>query len=142
MTDELRTVVIANAGGTELELLTRIVDAAGFRACPVAGGAVDGVVAAVAAEGAAITLLDVGTDNLGILEAIRSSDDAAVAANRVVVFGDGPANGRLAWQAGTDGLLLRPFHVDELRAALHEVAERPDDERDGARDAGLERLAR
>jgi DNA-binding response OmpR family regulator len=139
MTEELAAVVVANPGGSELELLARVVTAAGFRACPVEAGDA-AVVTAVRDEGAQAVLLDLGIDNLATLEALRASDDAATAAARVLVLGDGPANGRLAWQAGSDGLLIRPFHIDELRDALYGVLERPDGERAAARAAGLAEL--
>lgn len=140
MGEPLVTVVVANAGGPELELLTRVVAAAGFRAHAVEGGP-ELVAPAVAAQSPGVVLVDLGVANTDAIESLRAHTNQNVSEVRVVTLADGPANGRLAWQAGTDGLLVRPFHVDELRDLLYEVLERPEPQRLNARIAGAQALA-
>ena len=72
---------------------------------------------AVTHRAADACVLDLGADNLDALRALRGQRRAVGPAVRVVVIGTGPAGGRLAWQAGADGFLVRPFHARDLQAA-------------------------
>jgi DNA-binding response OmpR family regulator len=67
--------------------------------------------------------------NLKLLDAVRHHSDATVANARVVLIATGTTSTMFSWQAGIDGFLQRPFHADDLSAAVADVLDRPEDER-------------
>jgi DNA-binding response OmpR family regulator len=60
---------------------------------------------------------------------IRSNADPEVAVTRCLLVAQGTSNQMFSWQAGIDAFLVRPFHAEELLAAVAEVIERPEAER-------------
>lgn len=121
------TVVVAATDDAVCEVLARIVEATGHEAVRVTElGQVAGAVATAAADA---LVLDLGPDSLGVLTELRASGTPVADAVRVVVLGTGPANARLAWQAGADTVLVRPFAATELQAELAASLARPDADR-------------
>ncbi len=132
---EARSVVVACGDDDGREVLARVAEAAGLRAVRL--DAELDVAEAVVAGGADAVVLDLGAANLEVLARLRARPDDAAQAARVVVVGTGPAGGRLAWQAGADAFLARPFHARDLQAALHDaLAVRDGDDRLARRSAG------
>ncbi len=67
--------------------------------------------------------------NLKLLDAVRTFRDPEVAATPVVLVAGTASSAMFSWQAGIDELLVRPFHADELTAAVEAAVNRPTDER-------------
>jgi len=139
MADDAPTILVANPDDDAREVIARVVDAAGFHAVRLEAGADVGD--AVVTSAAAGLVLDLGADNLSALQALRGRSDDAAAAACVVVIGTGPAGGRLAWRAGADGFLVRPFHARDLQAALTEALSVDADERAARRVTAVDALA-
>lgn len=78
-------------------------------------------------------VLDAGSGGIGgnlkLLDAVRQHSEPAIAHSRVVLVATGSANAMFSWQAGIDELLQRPFHSDELLAALGDAIGRPEADR-------------
>ncbi|CAN5896361.1 hypothetical protein BH23ACT2_BH23ACT2_09450 [soil metagenome] len=131
------TILVANPDNDAREVLARVVETAGFSAVRVASAAEVAQVtdtkggadteSGAGGNGLAGAVVDLGADNLAVLEALRNGEHGDAA--RVVVLGTGPANGRLALGAGADGYLVRPFHAHDLQAALTDALARPEVER-------------
>lgn len=134
MGDADATVLVASGDEQVREVLARVVEVAGLDAIRMDPSA--DVAEAAAAAPAQGVVLDLGAGNLEALRSLRASDDAVAAEARVIVLGTGPAGGRLAWQAGADGFLVRPFHARELQAALTDSLALDASERQARRDAG------
>jgi DNA-binding response OmpR family regulator len=77
--------------------------------------------------------------NLQILDLIRRTADPAVSQTRVVMVSREPNSRLFSWQAGVDAFLTRPFHMDELVTAVHDVVQRPDLARGAYRRAEADR---
>jgi DNA-binding response OmpR family regulator len=67
--------------------------------------------------------------NLKLLDAIRGFRDDAVSQTPVVLVTVASSSAMFSWQAGVDELVVRPFHADELVAAVHAAVTRPHAER-------------
>lgn len=132
------TVVVANPDEAAREVIARVVETGGFDAVRLEPGS-DPVDAVLASRADAV-VLDLGADNLDIIIGLRQRTEAAAAAARVVVLGAGPATGRRALQSGADAYLQRPFHADELRAALTDALARPEPERSAWRTIAIANL--
>lgn len=73
-----------------------------------------------------------------VLEAIRSlRDDAATVPVVMVVDEDRAIDRVRAWEAGADAVLVKPFHIDELRSSIDAVMERSHRQRERVRHDGL-----
>lgn len=138
MTDRT-PILVVNTEESAREIISRVVETAGFDAVRLTDHS--DLATAVAHSGAGGLVLDLGADNLSVLQDLRSHTEPAAAAARVLVLGSGPAGGRLAWQAGADAFLVRPFHARDLQAALTEALARPDDDRQAHRDAQVAALS-
>lgn len=79
--------------------------------------------------------------NLKLLDAVRNNPDPAVTGARVILIAASSSNEMFSWQAGIDGFLKRPFHADELVAAVRDALARPDDERSAHRREMIELIA-
>lgn len=81
----------------------------------------------------AAVVLDVSSGGIGgnlkLLDAIRHHVDATVANARVLLVAGTGSSAMFSWQAGIDGFLQRPFHAEDLVAAVTEVLARPEDDR-------------
>lgn len=130
------TVAIAASDETARELLIRIVERAGHKPIPVS--ITSKSLGELLAAAPNLVLLDLDTDGPDVVTAIRSNADPLVASRRTVVLADGPAVGRRVWQAGADAFLARPFHQDDLVAALRDVLDRPESQRASVRSDALE----
>jgi len=128
------TVLVAQSDPQVREVLARVIEAAGLSAVRLEPSA--DVAGAVGNSGAAGLVLDLGAGNLAALQAVRSGSEPAATDVRVVVIGTGPSGGRLAWQAGADGFLARPFHARDLQAALTDALDLDDDGRAARRSVG------
>ena len=134
------TVVVANTDPTVCEVLGRVVESGGHEAVRVTdAGLVSGAVLSAPAEAA---VLDLEAANVEQLRALRGGGSDRGASARVVVISSGPANSLLAWQAGADAVLTRPFHADELTAAVAESLARDDAERARVRASAIVGLSR
>ena len=121
------TVVVASTDPTVCEVLGRVVESGGHEAVRVTdAGLVSGAVLSAPADAA---VLDLGAANVEQLRALREGGTDRGASARAVVISSGPANSLLAWQAGADAVLTRPFHADELTGALAEALGRSDAKR-------------
>jgi CheY-like chemotaxis protein len=67
--------------------------------------------------------------NLKLLDAVRQHEQEAVANARVVLIAPSGASATFSWQAGIDAFLTRPFHADDLVAAVTEALARPEADR-------------
>ena len=132
------TVIVASPEADVCEVLARVVEAAGHHADRVTK--LEGVTRAVVASGADALLLDAGAANLDLLKELRTHDEPLASAVRVIVIGSGPASARLAWQAGADAVLHRPFAATEIGAAVTATVGRSDTERLSERAAQLAAL--
>lgn len=78
-------------------------------------------------------VLDVVTGGIGgnlkLLDAVRNHREPAVAVTPVVMVAPHATSALFSWQAGADELLVRPFHADDLVAAVAAAVERPPSER-------------
>jgi DNA-binding response OmpR family regulator len=72
---------------------------------------------------------DSSSGGLKLLETIRASTDDDVVATTVIMCADVDANRRFSWQSGADGFIVRPFHIDELLAAVRDAILRSSEER-------------
>lgn len=112
------------------ELLVRILVAAGR---PVRRAHDFDQMSEVLQERPTCVVLDVSSGGIGgnlkLLDAIRHHSDPAVADVRVVLIASSSSSAMFSWQAGIDELLHRPFHADDLVAAVAEAIERPEAER-------------
>jgi DNA-binding NtrC family response regulator len=126
MADASDTVLVANPDAQVREVLARIVELTGRTATRLDIEGDTDVAAAVVASGAVAVVLDLGSANLAALQAIRSRPEPVATSTCVLVIGTGPAGGRLAWQSGADGFLVRPFHSRDLQTALIDALARDD----------------
>ena len=81
----------------------------------------------------------IGT-NLKVLDLIRSHGDKRVNTARVLLCAATAKNRSFSFQSGADGVVVRPFHIDELVAQIADVVDRPDEERARHRRDELSRL--
>jgi DNA-binding response OmpR family regulator len=135
-------VLVVNDDDDACEMLVRMVGTKGFRAI--------GARSADEASGRLVTdlprciVLDleaggIGT-NLKVLDLIRSHGDKRVNTARVLLCASTAKNRSFSFQSGADGVVVRPFHIDELIAQIADVVDRPDEERSRHRRDELSRL--
>lgn len=122
MTDGPRSVLVASTDPDACEIMARVIETASLEAVRLPTG--ESVPDAVLSTRPAGLLLDLGAANLETLRAIREHDEPVADQVRILVIGTGPAGGRLAWQAGADGYLVRPFRADDLVAAVTDALAR------------------
>ena len=139
MGDEGTTILVASPDTQVQELLARVVETVGLSAVRL-DAAVD-IAEAVAVNAADGLILDLGAGNLEALQAVRARPEPAGLTAVVIVIGTGPAGGRLAWQAGADGFLIRPFHARDLQASVTNALALDPAGRAARRAAGLAELA-
>ena len=121
------TAVVASTDETVCEVLGRLVEAGGHESVRVTDA--DQVSGAVQSAPAGAVVLDLGADNVDQLRALRSGGSERSAQAVAVVISTGPANALLAWQAGADAVLTRPFASTALAQHLAEAAGRSEDDR-------------
>jgi DNA-binding response OmpR family regulator len=133
------TVVVANADATVCEVLARIVEDADLTAIRVTDPAQLG--GAVVSAPADAVVLDLGAEAPEQLRSLRAADHPRAASARVVVVSTGPANALLAWQAGADAVLTRPFPAEGLQHAIGAAMVRTDAERVALRAQQIQTLS-
>ena len=138
MTDGSRSIMVACVDPDIREVLARVVETANLEAVRLEPET-DVAEAVVTARSAGL-VLDLGAGNQAALRTLRERSEDAAQQARVIVIGTGPAGGRLAWQGGADGYLVRPFHARELQQALTETLALDDAGREARRQAGTEAL--
>ncbi len=116
MADAEQTILVASPDEDVREVLARVVETASLDAVRLDPDT--DVAAALVTSAAHGVVLDLGSGNLGVLQAVRATSDSPAADAVVIVLGTGPAGGRLAWRAGADGYLVRPFAARELQETL------------------------
>ena len=133
--DTVGTVLVVNDDEDTCELLCRIVERAGGQA--QRAGDAERAVAALHGEDAihAIVLdLSSGTaSSFGVLDAVRQRAEAGTPLPAVLMIATTSANRAQAIDSGVDEFLTRPFHVDELTAALRAMVARSPEEREARR---------
>jgi DNA-binding response OmpR family regulator len=133
------TVVVAADDATVGEVLARIIEAAGHEVVRLA--APSGLAEAIASASADGVLLDLGSTTADQLRSLRTGGTERAGSVRAVAICTGPASALLAWQAGADAVLTRPFAAEELRDAMHEVLAAGDDGRQARRDEQIRILS-
>ncbi len=126
-----KRVLVVNDDEGAIELLARLLERSGYDVARATH--YDESLAQLMEFRPDCVVLDLATggigQNLKLLDTIRSHTDDKVASSRVVLVAHHSSNRLFSWQAGIDGFLLRPFHADELPAAVEDVLNRPDEER-------------
>ena len=117
-----RNVAVLVDDPDEGELLARLLTLAGTTAAIVDGPPGLEVVLEEHRLGGLVVGLDVGrVSGARLIQVVRRHSDAATAGVRIVVLcgeGTGEAARAEASQAGADVVLVKPFHIDDLAAAL------------------------
>jgi DNA-binding response OmpR family regulator len=125
------TVLIVNDERDACEMLVRFLGHAGFS---TVGAHSDlEAMSMIYSRLPRAVVLDMTTGGVGsslkILDQVRSSDDRRVQTARVVLCASSPKNRLFSFQSGADGFLVRPFHLYDLLGQVHDVLDRPHDER-------------
>lgn len=117
-----------------LELISRLLEAAtyGTERCADHNEAISMLKSADPPfSGLVIDFQGGGTSSsLKLLDAVRHLDDSARARVPAIILTSIDSNRVFAWQSGTDGYLVRPFHANEMIELVHAMLERTDDERE------------
>ena len=123
-------VLVVNDDEDACELLCRVLQHSGavaFRAHS-GDGALDELRAHRASVHAVVLDFSSGTaTSFSVLESIRADGDLAELSVMIVATTD--ANRTLAYEAGVDEFVTRPFHVDEFTSAVGAMLARTADER-------------
>ncbi|WP_334142703.1 response regulator [Rhabdothermincola sp.] len=124
-------VLVVDDDPDACELVARIIESAGWGAAR-AHSAEEAMSALVGGQppftALVLDFVGAGTDAaLGVLEEVRRRPEVADVA--VVVVAASRYDRDRVWQAGADGLLVRPFHADDLVNELYAVFTRTPDER-------------
>jgi two-component system, OmpR family, response regulator len=73
------------------------------------------------------------SSSLKLLDALRHLGNADRAGTPAMILTSTDTNRVFAWQSGTDGFLVRPFHEREFVDEVHSMIERTTDERESYR---------
>ena len=127
-------MLVVNDDQAACELLCRVVEQTGALAVR-AHDTSSAVEALASTDGIGAVVLDFssGTANsFGVLDAIRQqAGEAPMPA--IMMIATTSANRPLAFDAGVDEFLTRPFHADEFTAAVAEMISRSPEEREARR---------
>jgi len=125
-------VLVVNDEPDACELLVRILRRAG-NTVSRASGYEDMSDHLTAGSPPDVIVLDVAAGGIGanlkLLDGVRGFRDPDVAGIPVVLVAAAPSSAMFSWQSGIDELLVRPFHADELVAAVASAHDRPAEER-------------
>lgn len=124
-------VLVVDDDPDACELVARIVEAAGWAAARAHSGE-DAISALVGGQppftAVVLDFVGAGTEaSLQVLEEVRRRPELAEVA--VVVIAGSRYDREVVWQAGADGVLVRPFHADDLLNELYAVFTRTPEER-------------
>lgn len=113
-------VLIAGDDVGANELLARVLGSHGFRT--VVTSSVEAATARAVEQLPRAAVIDLSgggiSASLQLLDWFRSHDDPRISRTRVIVVARSSANRNFAFQSGADDFLQRPFHADDLVAAI------------------------
>jgi DNA-binding response OmpR family regulator len=102
------------------ELLARVLGSHGFRT--VTASSVEAATARAVEQLPRAAVVDLSgggiSASLQLLDWFRSHDDPRISRTRVIVIARSAANRTFSFQSGADDHLQRPFHADDLVAAI------------------------
>lgn len=137
-------VLVVDDNPDAARLLAKLFQRAGYEVAAVADHQL--ALATLQNEPAPISAVVVAFSNAGnsaclkLLDAIRHTPDTKVNAQRVVLLLDSARQLLFSWQSGADDILARPFHADDLIAAVDAAIARPDEQRSAYRREQMETL--
>lgn len=113
-------VLIAGDEAGANELLARVLTSHGFRT--VVASSVDAATARAVEQLPRAAVIDLSgggiSSSLQLLDWFRSNEDPRINRTRVIVVARSSANRSFSFQSGADDFLQRPFHADDLVAAI------------------------
>lgn len=113
-------VLIAGDDAGANELLGRVLTSHGFRT--VAASSVEAAMARAIEQLPRAAVIDLSgggiSSSLQLLDWFRRNEDPRISRTRVIVVARSSANRNYAFQSGADDFLQRPFHADDLVAAI------------------------
>ena len=113
-------VLIAGDDVGANELLARVLTAHGFRT--VVASSVETATARAVEQLPRVAVVDLSgggiSASLQLLDWFRSNEDSRINRTRVIVVARSAANRNFSFQSGADDFLQRPFHADDLVAAI------------------------
>ncbi len=113
-------VLIAGDDAGANELLARVLGAKGFRT--VTATSVDSATARATEQLPRAAVVDLAgggiSASLQLLDWFRSHEDPKINRTRVIVVARSSSNRNFSFQSGADDYLQRPFHADDLVAAI------------------------
>jgi DNA-binding response OmpR family regulator len=122
-------IVVVDDDRANLELLKRVLGRAGYERVVGAGDAV-GAVAQVLAEPTALLVLDLHLGDRDGFEVIAALRERGESPPILVVTGDASAStADRAYETGADAVLVKPFELEELVAAVRDQLDRGRDAR-------------
>jgi DNA-binding response OmpR family regulator len=133
------TVVVASTDDNVVEVLARIIETDGHRA--VRTSPADDAPSVVLSASADAAVLDLGAANPDQLDALRTGGSERGESVRVVVIATGPASALVAWHAGADAVLTRPFPAEDLLDALASSLAADEPDRQSTRDHHITALS-
>ncbi len=114
------TVLIVGEDGDANELLVRVLGSHGYRT--VVATSVDSATERATDQLPRVAVIDLSSGgisaSLQLLDWFRNHDDPRISRTRVIVVARSSANRNFSFQSGADDYLERPFHADELVAAI------------------------
>lgn len=124
-------IAVLNDDPDACEMLARILELDGHRVERT--GNAEAIPGTIRDIGAVLVVLDLVVGgfgaNLDALERIRNWPDETVQATKVVLVAASHSQALFSWQSGIDGILVRPFHADDLRAEVRSALKRRERDR-------------
>jgi DNA-binding response OmpR family regulator len=124
-------VLVVNDDTGGCELIVRVLSGAGFEA-----QGVNSQQSALEKLGEMLprcVVLDLAAGGIGsslkLLDNIRSHHDERVSSTRAILVANSSKNRDFSFQSGADAFVTRPFHANDLVTSVHDVLDRPDEER-------------
>lgn len=128
-------ILVVNDDHDSCELIARLVESADWRAyrCFDADDAVKSLDRPMANFSAVVIDLSTGLGGgIAVLEAARRQPSPKDSVP-VMLLSSRAEDDSIAWQAGADGVMIRPFHANEFIAELRTILARTPDERTAVR---------
>lgn len=129
------SILVVNDDHDSCELIARLVESAGWRAqrCFDPDDAIKTLDRPMANFTAVVIDLSTGlTGGVVVLDAARNQDQPRGAVP-VILLSSRLEDDAIAWQAGADGVMIRPFHANEFLDELRATLARTPDERTALR---------
>ena len=113
-------VLIAGDDAGANELLSRVLDSHGYRT--VVASSVETATARATEQLPRAAVIDLSGGGIGaslqLLDWFRNHEDPKINRTRVIVVARSSSNRTFSFQSGADDFLQRPFHADDLVAAI------------------------